>query len=388
MGRTKLISATLLAAVLATVAWAVDVPGDEAGNRKLLALWKTDPDHVARLKQNLKAFRSLPSDQQEQLRELERGLQQLHPSKQPRLRTVMENYAGWLSRLPEPDRQKVNDAAADPDRLRVVQEILERQWQESLPKPDQDKLAKASPDERAKLLEKLRADESERHKLRQHARLMIEEAADFGPTPFAQPQFRERIMVYVEDSLRPLLIRTEEDRLNRALEQQMNRRFPVILELSEGRNPLPFPGPAPFGSNKAIRSWQDLPVSVTEKFPDAVPERIRNAEGKWPQFPLAVIAEAKERNVTLNWSLLGPTKQSELPLSVQKFVKDDLSSKLSESEKRQLIDAETKWPDYPRKVKELADKHRLPIPGIALPGTREQWLATFQRPRLGKLGNP
>lgn len=38
-----------------------------------------------------------------------------------------------------------------------------------------------------------------------------------------------------------------------------------------------------------------------------------------------------------------------------------------------LKDAEGKWPDYPRTIVDLAKQHRLPIPGWTLPGRNDAW---------------
>lgn len=388
MSRVKLISGTLLAIMLTAWAVGVDVPGDEATNRKLLAMWKSDPDRLNRLQQNVTLFQSLPRDRQEQLREMDRMLHQFDPSTQARLRSVMERYAGWLNRLSKEDQAKIAEASAGLERLKVVQEILERQWQESLTTADQQKLSQATAEERSKLLEKLHAEDDDRRRLRAQARRTIEEAAVLGPLPFGQPAFREQVQIFLDESLRPLLNRAEEDRLNKAIDASNVRKFQSIFELAEGKTPLPFPGPAPYGRKKALRSWQDLPVSISEKFPDPVPSRIRDAEGKWPQFPLAVAAEAKQGGITLDWKLLGPSKLDELPSSVQKFVRDELTSKLTDNEKHHLKDAEGKWPDYPKRIKELADKHRLIVPGLSLPGPRDLWQGLSQRARPGKAGFP
>jgi hypothetical protein len=349
----------MLAGLLIACALGVDGPGEETANRKLLALWKSEPDRMARLQQNAQALQAMSPEQQERLRQLDRDLHHLDPATQARLRVVMERYAGWVSRLSREDRHRISAVEPGPERLKLVEELLEKQWQEALPKPDLEKLAKATGEERLKLLEQLHKDEDERNKLRLQARRTIEEAAVLGPLPFGQPEFRNRVESFVDESLKPLLNRQEEERLMAMSKGTWQRYFQTIYEISEGRTPLPFPGPAPPGRKKALRS----------------------------QLPLAVAATAKEKGLTIPWNTLGPTKLEELPNSVQKFVRDDLTTKLTDNEKRQLTEAQGTWPDYPMKIKELADKHRLQVPGLNLPGTRELWqnmLRAF-RPKAGGL---
>jgi hypothetical protein len=374
--------------MLVACALAADGPGDEAANRKLLALWKSDPERMMRLHKNYLALRALPREQHERLQQLDRELHQLDSATQARLRAVMERYAGWLYRLTADERDKINAAPAGPERLKLVDEQLEKEWLRSLPKLDQDKLAKATGDERTQLIEQLHKDEEERRKLRLQARRTIEEAAVLGPLPFGQPEFRSRVETFVEESLRPLLSRQEEDRLNAMAKGTWQRYFQTVYELSEGRSPLPFPGPAPPGRKKAVRWWKDLPVSITEKFPDPVPASISEADGRWPQLPMALAAVAKEKGIVMTWSMLGPTKMDELPPAAQRFVRDDLMNKLNENEKKQLSDTQGTWPEYPMKVKELADKHRLIVPGLSLPGTRELWQNMLRAFRPGKAGMP
>ena len=59
---------------------------------------------------------------------------------------------------------------------------------------------------------------------------------------------------------------------------------------------------------------------------------------------------------------------------MQAFVDKTLLPKLSEAEKELLIRAENVgWPDYPRKLEELARVHGLSVPWQTLPGPRNVW---------------
>jgi hypothetical protein len=68
-----------------------------------------------------------------------------------------------------------------------------------------------------------------------------------------------------------------------------------------------------------------------------------------------------------------PARLSEFPQDVQTFVRDSLMRQLSAEEREQMEKTEGRWPDYPRKVLELARKHKLVRPGVRLPGPPELW---------------
>jgi hypothetical protein len=358
-----LLTLGLLLFAFTVCALAVDLPGDETTNKKQLALWQSDPVHIEKLRHNLAAFRGLSRDKQDVVRKLDKDLHDQDALERSRLRGIMERYAGWVARLSEDDRAELERAAPGLDRIRVVQKILDHQWQESLPRPDQEKLAKASPEERTKLLEQLRKEDEDRRKLRVLARRSAEEAAVLGP----MGERRERFSAFLDESLRPLLSEADEKRLNNLV--RTKQFFEVYNELAKAVDPLPFPGPVPPGAakKKAVRSWDDLPADIAQKFPTPMPAEIVQAKGKWPDFALAIAKVAKEQHIDLPGRLLGPTRLEELPPSVRRFLDNVLILNLTDEEKQQLQAAEGEWPDYPKKIKELAGKHQLVVPGLSRP---------------------
>ncbi len=362
----RVLSCGLLLTAFAACALAVDIPGDETTNRKLLARWQSDPERMERLRFNLAEFRDLPKDAQERVRRLDKELHDKDVSEASRLRGIMERYAGWVARLKEPDRAKLMEAPPGPARVRVVQELLERQWYDSLPKSDRDKLDKAAPEEKVAMLVELRKEDEDRRRHRERDRRAVEEAAALGPMSGG-----ERITSFVEDSLKPLLTEADAKRLVQPTNRQgWIKYFELIGELSKPIDPLPFPGPAPPGKQKAVRSWADLPSDLEQKFPKPMPSEITAATGKWPDFAQAVAKVAKQNSIELPGRLLGPTKRDELPPSVRRIM-NDLSGRLTDDEEKQLRVAEGHWPDYPKKIKELADKHKLTVPGLTRPTPRE-----------------
>ena len=58
---------------------------------------------------------------------------------------------------------------------------------------------------------------------------------------------------------------------------------------------------------------------------------------------------------------------------MQEFVDKKLTKVMDSDDSGRLIRAEGRWPDYPLAIKEIANKHNLPVPWHTLPGLRERW---------------
>jgi hypothetical protein len=57
----------------------------------------------------------------------------------------------------------------------------------------------------------------------------------------------------------------------------------------------------------------------------------------------------------------------------QEFIEKKLMPTLPPQQKKALEGLEGKWPEYPRRLAELARQHKKPIPGITLPGPQALW---------------
>ena len=66
-------------------------------NRQLLEKWRANPEHSARLQQELRAFQTLPPERQEQLRRLDRALREENSATSARLQRVLEHHHGDVS---------------------------------------------------------------------------------------------------------------------------------------------------------------------------------------------------------------------------------------------------------------------------------------------------
>src|SRR5438093_9751536 len=81
-------------------------------NRRLLARWRADPEHYARLRRDYRAFIALPAEKRERIRELDRDLREEDLTTQAHLLRVLDRYSAWLERLADDDRARV-EAASD-----------------------------------------------------------------------------------------------------------------------------------------------------------------------------------------------------------------------------------------------------------------------------------
>ena len=195
-----------------------------------------DPE---RLKQYLSAYHRLSPEAQERLKRLDQELHDEDAATRTRLYGVMERYALWLSRLPEADRQRVQSAAAGPERLRVVRELLEKQWLDNLPPARKEQLAKASESERARLVDAWHREDRQR----QQERMIALRTAEALMFPGEMARFQQELQRFVKTDLEPKLNPREKNRLQTLSKQPFGRNYlHQVWELSKARGLTP-PGP-------------------------------------------------------------------------------------------------------------------------------------------------
>src|SRR5262249_52100871 len=104
-------------------------------------------------------------------------------------------------------------------------------------------------------------------------------------------------------------------------------------------------------------------------------QQLRREEGRWPEFGVALLRVFGKRNPPQLAKLLPmPSQPADFSPALREFITTGpLGRKLTGEEKERLRKAEGKWPDYPRALLELARKHGLVLPGMTLPGPRELW---------------
>jgi hypothetical protein len=142
----------------------------------------------------------------------------------------------------------------------------------------------------------------------------------------------------------------------------------MVLELSD-KHPAKLPGlPAP-------ANYKDLPKEYHAIYPAPkdLPAGARKALGKWPDFAIAVTEAVRAKEVKPAPPQLGPSHAADFPAPIKQFVDTTLRAKLSGKEITELENVEGRWPEYPRAVLELAGKHGLDVPLMKLPDADKWW---------------
>jgi hypothetical protein len=348
-------------------------------NRRLLEQARNDPQHYERLQRDFRTFLSLPAERQDRLRQLDREVHRKDATG-ARLSRVLQRYKGWLERLSPEQRQRIEQAPDARERLRLIRELRDQQW---LPKEVWNELQKKPPRERADEIRRLRHQERERR-----ADWIVtfrhwdEGVVHNRPLP-THLEDQPAVQHFVNNYLRPLLSKEEEARLQAA--QGHWPLFPrTLVELTD-KHPFVLPGPT-----RGPTRFEELPEEVRralDKLDQPTKELLWLAQGRWPDYAIAVAEMAKQKNITLP-KPLGPCHPRDLALFLwhpqhPQFMKR-LMNHLSLAEKKRLRQAEDDgWPEFPRTVAELASKHYIPVPGgatVLLPGPRQNWDAYRLRP--------
>jgi hypothetical protein len=134
----------------------------ESNRRALEEKARQDPAWYERMLRDLDAFQSLPADQKERMRQLDKQLSAENAVTNKKLMRVLERYVTWLEKLPAADREFIEDASNSKDRLRRIREIREKQWVQTLPKAVREEIMHAKGAERQALIKKYRQEEKKR----------------------------------------------------------------------------------------------------------------------------------------------------------------------------------------------------------------------------------
>ena len=342
-------------------------------NRRRFEQLKKHPDQLDKLRADAKAFRDLPEERRQQIAELRQQLSREPASTQARLQSVLERYAEWWGSLDEATRDKIKQAPDKQPRLAVIRGIREQQWITEQPKALQEKIAALQGDARKALIAKEKEDERRRRvewiiASRFWPELENETKARKLPTRFAELPLV--VQSYVRDYLIKMFL-TPEEKEQLAKAEGEWPQYPLKLVELAAKHPAALPGEA------GPKSVKELPNEVLLKLRmlkqgTLVPlpkKEARLSEGKWPEFGTSLAKMAKQRGKTaLDHEFLAYDRDC-LNKEMQEFLKKKLEPLLSRDELQRLYDAgaEGRWPDYPKTIQELADRHALRPPWYILP---------------------
>ena len=134
----------------------------EQSRRALEEKARQDPEWYQRTLRDLDAFQSLPADQQERMREIDRQLSAQDSRTRQKLMRALERYSAWLDRLPPADRKYIENAPNSKERLMRIREVRDKQWVQTLPKAVREEIMRAKGKERQELIQKYRQEEKKR----------------------------------------------------------------------------------------------------------------------------------------------------------------------------------------------------------------------------------
>src|SRR5262249_17844633 len=128
---------------------------------------------------------------------------------------------------------------------------------------------------------------------------------------------------------------------------------------------------------RAITGWKDLPRDVMKAIQPLKKAQVLAGMKKvtgWPAFAEAFTASCKSAGLA-NPPPLGASRPADYPKVTKDFIEKHFIPSLPPAQRTALNGLEGKWPEYPRRLAELARLHKKPIPGITLPGPQALWEA-------------
>jgi hypothetical protein len=349
-------------------------------------------------------FRSYPLARQQQLREFDEQFRALPAAEHARLGRVLEGYAVWLDRLPDPERKDVLAAPGAAARLEAVERAHERAWRDGLPAHHKALLKNAAADDQQqlRLIETWKAaDRARRDEWRLARRQWdVLRDRDRKPWPFSDAALARQVDDYVRTVLKadltarypkaadlPNSCRLTWDEFQdlRVRHEAATREgqwgwvlYGALVHHLAARHPtLPEPDQPVTDGAQLRAQYPELARALFPKGLAPLLER-RETRGKWPEFALAVAKAVRDARLPVPESL-GPCRPGKFgPLDA--FLTTDLFPKLSESEKAGLKKLEGQWPEYPQRLLKLAEQHDLSVPGVTLPGKPSEWAARYLPP--------
>jgi hypothetical protein len=349
----------------------------------------------------IRAFRALPLERQEKIRQFEQSLGALDAPQRDRVFRALETYVAWLYRLPESDRKAILSAPTPEKRLEAIQEVHRTQWVARLPLAQRKQLQNLpGAADRAKLITQWKTEEAQR---RESWRLphVVETAYRTGqpPWPFNDDKLRREVIEFarstyltnelIKSRLSPFDVARLQTNLNFAPSDPGPDAVWLGLQLYDYNRIEPSKNLPryeiylePVAGEKPILNFTDLPQAIGKHYDQRAQahQKLTLHAGKWPDFAVAVahdLATVKKGPSLLAGLSFGPAKPSQFKPEARGFVHDVLEKQLTSAEATHLKGMEGKWPDYPREMIRLAREHDLSIPGLMLPGSPKRWKETY-----------
>ncbi len=359
--------ALLLLLGLTASLWAVPEPDpDEVeAARRRYAQWRRHPEQLAQLRQNWQSFRAQNAARREQILTLDHELYLEPFPEKAQLWNALERYTEWLERLPEKDRQAVQQAPSKAARLTLIQELRDREWMKGQPKAIRAQWDQLQGKARSAFVRQKRQEERQRHLAWQMASRFWNELETRQALPARLEDLPPDVQKYVKEVLQPMLEQAEKDQLKKA--EGNWPTYPLTLVEIADRHPPALPGA---NGPRTIAELPDFVQARIKTKGGGVPKLLAKAEGHWPDFAMAVTEFVEKRAAVPFPYEFWPHSYNGLQPAMQKFVDETLKPVLTSDEKLTLLHCAPKWPDYPQCIQKLARAHHLQPPWFTLPAAR------------------
>jgi hypothetical protein len=369
---------SMLILFAATALWAAGEPtAEELENQRRVEALRKHPEQIARLRENVEAFQTLPQKRKDAIVQLDHDLHDLPANKQDRYWKALERYADWLDQLHKDDPPAWGAITGAPDaatRLAFIRDQRDREWMQGQAKAHRLDWEKLQGEARAKFVANLRLDERQKHAQWQLAQKFWEELERKKELPCRLSDFTVakdgspgKVKTYVEEYLLPFLSAEEKDRLAHAEGRWPD--YPRTLVEIASKHPSALPPP------RLPKSLAELPVPIQNRVIDkkgtgkkkALLTQLHKFEGR-EEFASKVVEVATKKGVGQPFEFeYWASNHRALLAPMKKFVEEQLKPVLDTAEKKTLLDSENGWPFYPQTIQELAQKHKLNPPWHILP---------------------
>jgi hypothetical protein len=400
------------------------------GDSRVEAVRK-DLQRYNQLVQEAKRFFALPAAEQDAMRKLDDDLSKLPYGERERLLTAMQWYAGWLDKLPAKEREEILKITDKNARVLAIRDRMERDWIERQPRATKqllEKLPKGKPappsvaaslagmlapgsparplasvavlfeesiDLRAETIRHLKRYEAAQARNWQIASRFWPDLSDPDlkkrlPMPAKAADFGPDVELFVKEYLRPALSAAEREQLDNA--EGHWPLYPMTLVELADKHPLALPqklGPVAFDQLPTeIQKNVHATIAVekdksgkAKNVPDFTKQgnnqvNVKRMQAADPnpssamKYACAVANFFHIRKQGLRFELWAG-KYPDLSAPMKSFLDPDgaFVSGLTKDEQEELtkLSKEIKWPEYPLRIKHLAEKYGFKPPWQSLP---------------------
>jgi len=331
----------LLVLFASTSLWVAAQPAEDEfqlQQRRFQAIRK-NPERLAQLRANLQSFQSQSENRQQAVRKLDEDMHKLADKRQARYWTILDRYADWLDQLKKRNPQAYHAIKTAPDapaRFALIKTERDREWMETQPKALREEWTKLAGDARIEFVVALRKEERQKHLQWQiAARFWTElESKQFLPCRFSD--FAHRVK-FKDLKAKDKDVKFKEKEFNKVHDYVTQYLMPYLT--------------------------------------DAEKQSLEDADGRWPEFPIALVEIARKRPSALptikDKEEYLPRLFNELPIPIQERITDKKGGGVKAKMLKELRTYE-KTPGFAGKAVELGTSNG------SIPFEHEFWPSHFK----------